>query len=139
MTRDPFQRLPRPGWRGVLLAVACIAVGMLIQMLTGGDVIGGSVAAVFCVGAVMFLLSPKPSILDVPPTRAKILFLAWLFTGLAIVAGVAAVFIPWQQGADFDILGIMFLLTNLIPLGVVLAALFFGALAVSHWLRVLAR
>ena len=114
-------------------------MGILTQMLTGGNLIGGSVAAVFCVGAVMFLLSPKPSILDVPPTRAKLLFLAWLFTGLGIAATTAAIFLPWQKGADFDVLGILFILTNLIPIGLVIAALFFGAIAVSYWLRVLAR
>src|SRR5687767_3238331 len=102
MNRDPFQRLPRPGWRGGLLAVACIGIGMLIQMLTGGDMVGGSVAAVFCVGAVMFLFSPKPSILAPPPRPARLRRLAWVFTGLAIAAGIAAVFVPWQRGSDLD-------------------------------------
>ena len=143
MTRDPFQRLPRPGWRGALLAVGCIGLGMLIQMLTGGNAIGGSVAAVFCVGAVLFLFSPTgmtpPTIMVAPPTRSRLLFFAWLFTGLAFAAGVAAILLPWQEGADFDILGILFIVTNIIPIAVICAAMTFGAVAVGYWLRVLAK
>ena len=143
MNRDPFRRLPKPGWRGALLAVGCIALGMLIQMLTGGNMVGGSVAAVFCVGAVLFLLSPtgmsRPSIMVAPPTRGRLLFCAWLFTGLAIVATIAAIFIPWEAGVDFDILGILFVVSNIIPIGAIFAALLFGAVAVSYWLRVLAK
>ena len=138
MNRDPFQRLPKPGWRGVLLAVGCIGIGMLIQMLTGGNMIGGSVAAVFCVGAVMFLFTPRPSILVEPPRRARLFFLAWLFTGLALAATAAAILIPWREGADFDILGILFVLTNIIPIAALCAAMFFGAVAIGYWLRVLA-
>lgn len=142
MYRDPFNRLPRPGWRGVLLAVACIGIGMLIQMITGGNAVGGSVAAVFCVGATIFLLGPtgmsRPSVLDAPPTAAKQRLRACVFTALAITAGLAAVLIPWEPGTDMDFLGIMFLITNIIPVSAVCAALIFGSVAVSYWLRLLA-
>ena len=118
-------------------------MGMLIQVLTGGNMIGGSVAAIFCFGAVMFLFAPtgmaQPTILVAPPTRARLKSLAWLFTGLGVAAVIAAFLIPWREGADFDILGILFVITNILPISVVCAALFFGAVAVSYWLRVLAR
>ena len=142
MYRDPFNRLPKPGRRGGLLAVACIAIGMLIQMITGGNMVGGSLAAVFCVGATIFLLSPtgmsRPSVLDAPPSAAKQRLLAWVFTGLATAAVLAAVFIPWERGADFDVLGILFLISNILPISAVCAALIFGSVAVSYWLRLLA-
>ncbi|HKQ38669.1 MAG TPA: hypothetical protein VJ063_11370 [Verrucomicrobiae bacterium] len=142
MYRDPLKRLPKPGWRGVLLAAACIGIGMFIQMITGGNAVGGSVAAVFCVGATIFLLGPtgmsKPSVLDAPPTAARQRLLAWVFTALAIAAGLAAVLIPWEPGTDLDILGVLFLITNIIPVSAICAALIFGSVAVSYWLRVLA-
>jgi hypothetical protein len=142
MYRHPFNRFPRPGRREVLLAAGCIGVGMFIQMITGGNLLGGSLAAVFCVGGTLFLLAPtgmsRPSVLDPPPTAARQRLFAWVFTALAIAAGLAAVLIPWKPSTDLDILGILFLVTNIIPVSAVCAALIFGSVAVSYWLRVLA-
>ena len=142
MYRDPFNRLPRPSGRQVMLAVACISVGMFIQMITGGNMVGGSLAAMFCVGGTVFLLSPtgmsRPSVLDAPPTAATHRLRAWVFTGLALAAALAAALIPWEPGSDFDFLGILFLITNIIPVSAICAALVFGSVAVSYWLRLLA-
>jgi Zn-dependent protease with chaperone function len=61
---------------------------------------------------------------------------AILFGGLAGVAGLLFLRLPWASGPDFDFTGFFWLTENAGKLGLLLLCLVFAATAVSSWIRV---
>lgn len=64
-------------------------------------------------------------------------FKAWLFTITTIVGAVAFYLIPKQPQADFDIIGILYLLQNFTSIVILISTFVSGILAVYFWSKVL--
>ena len=63
--------------------------------------------------------------------------LAILMTVLTLAGLVASLRLRWEKQADFDVIGILFLLTNLAPITVVVLTVLCFCVAVGCWLKVL--
>lgn len=62
---------------------------------------------------------------------------AWIFTVLSIVGFTVFGFMPKEPSPGFDIIGILYILQNMIPLTILAAAFISGTIAVSLWAKVL--
>ena len=60
---------------------------------------------------------------------------AIFFTILAVVAGIAFLWLPWTPKMDFDVTGFLFALGNLPRITALVGFLAWGALAANFWLR----
>ena len=52
-----------------------------------------------------------------------------------MAAGIAAYCIKWQPSADFDVIGILYLMQNILPLALLGLSIFLGVGAAYCWFR----
>jgi hypothetical protein len=60
---------------------------------------------------------------------------ASILTGLTLVLAYCCIRLRWQPRADFDIIGFLWLVQNILPLTLVVLTLFIGGAAIHYWLR----
>jgi hypothetical protein len=60
---------------------------------------------------------------------------ATIFTGLTLALGYGCIRIRWAPRIDFDIIGFLWLVQNIVPLTLVVVTFFAGGVAVYCWIR----